>query len=223
MGDKKIVNRMFLRGLVAVFPLSIISFFFLDGSLSFTFTEHWLVPPTNVLVWVIVFTILRTVFAEWVVSAVVGFSAPRSPSRRITSLFVALVLYGIPILTICVPVRSRPLSLFVMPIIEWIGGVLNVVYMPFPVAIVVSFIFMPLLLDFSRLAPYLYIKRWICSRTGDAGEKITPMSPRKVVLVYFLSIVVLFLLDAFILPLVPRLDFFSVSGSSLIAGLLAHS
>jgi hypothetical protein len=221
MGDK-IVNRIFLRGLVAVFPLSIISFFFLDGALSFIFTEYWLVPPTNVLVWLIIFTILRVLFAEWVVSAVVGFSAPRSPSRRIASLFVALVLYGIPILTGCEPVRS-PLSIFIMPLLDWIGYVLNVVYLPFPVAIVVSFIYIPLLLDFSRLAPYLYIKRWIHSRTDDASEEITPMSPMKVVLVYFLSIVVLFLLDAFILPLVPRLDFFSVSGSSLIAGLLAHS
>jgi hypothetical protein len=222
MGDKKIVNRIFLRVLVAVFPLSIISFFFLDGALSFIFTEYWLVPPTNVLVWLIIFTILRVLFAEWVVSAVVGFSAPRSPSRRIASLFVALVLYGIPILTGCEPVRS-PLSIFIMPLLDWIGYVLNVVYLPFPVAIVVSFIYIPLLLDFSRLAPYLYIKRWIHSRTDDASEEITPMSPMKVVLVYFLSIVVLFLLDAFILPLVPRLDFFSVSGSSLIAGLLAHS
>jgi len=223
MGDKKIVNRMFLRGLVAVFPLSIISFFFLDGALSFTFTEYWLVPPTNVLVWLIIFTILRTVFAEWVVSAVVGFSAPRSQLKRITSLFVALVLYGIPILTICVPVRSRPLSLFIMPLLEWSADVLNIVYMPRLPATVVTFIYMPLLLDFSRLAPYLYIKRWICSRTGDAGEKITPMSPRKVVLVYFLSIIVLFFLMMSIFPLVPRLDFFSVSGSSLITGLLAHS
>ena len=223
MGDKKIVNRIFLRGLVAIFPLSIISFFFLDASLSFIFQEYWLIPPTNVLVWVIIFTILRAVFAEWVVSAVVGFSAPRSPLIRVVSLFVALVLYGIPILTICVPVRSRPLSLFIMPLLDWIGDVLNVIYMPFPVAIVVSFIFTPLLLDFSRLAPYLYIKRWIHSRTGDAGEEITPMSPKRVIIIYFLSIVVLFLLDAFILPLVPRLDFFSVSGSSLIAGFLAHS
>jgi hypothetical protein len=222
MGDKKIVNRIFLRGLVAVFPLSIISFFFLDGALSFIFTEYWLVPPTNVLVWVIFFTILRTVFAEWVVSAVVGFCAPRSPSRRIESLFVALVLYGIPMMTVCEPVRS-PLSLFIMPIIKWIGDVLNVIYMPFPVAVVVTFIYMPLLLDFSRLAPYLYIKRWIHSRTGDAGEKITPMPPKKVILIYLLAIIVLFLLDAIILPLVPRLDIFSVSGSSLIAGLLAHS
>ena len=210
MGDKKIVNRIFLRGLVAVFPLSIISFFFLDGALSFIFTEYWLVPPTNVLVWLIIFTILRVLFAEWVVSAVVGFSAPRSPSKRVVSLFVALVLYGIPMMTVCEPVRS-PLSIFVLPLLEWSADVLNIVYMPRIVATVVVLTYMPLLLDFSRLAPYLYIKRWICSRTGDAGEKITPMSPRKVILVYFLSIVVLYLLMMSIFPLVPRLDFFSVS------------
>jgi len=207
------------------FPLSIISFFFLDCTLSFIFIEHWLVHPTNVLVWITCFTILRAVFAEWVMSAVVGFSALRSPLKRITSLFVALVLYGIPILTVCEPVRSRPLSLFVLPLLKWIGDALNVIYMPRPVATVVTFTFVPLLLDFSRLAPYLCIKRWICSRTGDAGkdEEITPMPPKKVILIYFLSIIVLCLLNMFILPLVPRLDFFSVSGSSLIAGLLAHS
>ena len=217
MGDTKIVNRNFLRGLVAVFPLSIISFFFLDGSLSFIFTEHWRVHPTNVLVWIICFTILRAVFAEWVMSTVVGFSAPRSPSKRVASLFIALVLYGIPILTVCEPVRS-PLSLFIMPVIKWIGDVLNIVYMPRLVATVVVFTYTPLLFDFSRLAPYLCIKRWI-----GKDEEITPMPPKKVILIYFLSIIVLFLLIGFIFPLVPRLDFFSVSGSSLIAGLLAHS
>jgi len=98
MGDKKIMNRNFLRGLVVAFPLSIISWFFLDTSLSFIFTEYWLVHPTNVLIWVTCFTILRVVFAEWVVCAVVGFSAPQKLSGRIVSLFVALVLYGIPIL-----------------------------------------------------------------------------------------------------------------------------
>ena len=222
MGDKKIMNRNFLRGLVVAFPLSIISWFFLDTSLSFIFTEYWLVHPTNVLVWVTCFTVLRVVFAEWVVSAVVGFSAPQKLSGRIVSLFVALVLYGIPMMTVCEPIRS-PLSPLIMPIIKWIGDVLNIVYMPRLVATVVVFTYTPLLFDFSRLAPYLYIKRWIHSRTGDAGEGITPMSPKKVILIYFLSIVVLSLLIGFIFPLVPRLDFFFVSGSSLIAGFLAHS
>ena len=202
MGDKKIVNRNFLMGLVAVFPLSIISWFFLDTSLSFIFTEYWLVHPTNVLVWVTCFTILRVVFAEWVVSAVVGFSAPQSPLKRIMSLFVALVLYGIPILTVCMPVRS-PLSFFVLPLLEWSADVLNILYMPRLVATVVTFIYMPLLFDFSRLAPYLCIKRWI-----GKDEEITPMPPKRVILIYLLAIIVLFLLNAFILPLVPRLDFF---------------
>jgi len=219
------MNRIFLRGLVAVFPLSIISLFFLDASLSFIFTEYWLVHPTNVLVWLIIFTILRVVFAEWVISAVVGFSAPRSPLERVASLVVALVLYGIPMMTVCEPVRYRPLSLFIMPILEWSADVLNILYMPRLPATVVTFIYMPLLLDFSRLAPYLYIKRWIHSRMGNVGkdEEITPMSPKRVILLYFLSIIVLFFLMMSIFPLVPRLDFFSVSGSSLIAGLLAHS
>jgi hypothetical protein len=207
MGDK-IMNRNFLRGLVAVFPLSIISLFFLDASLSFIFTEYWLVHPTNVLVWVTFFTILRTVFAEWVVSTVVGFSAPQNPSKRIASLFVALVLYGSPIMTVCVPVRS-PLSLFILPLLSWVSDVLNIVYMPRLVATVVTFIYLPLLLDFSRLAPYLYIKRWMRSRTGDTGEEITPISPRKVILTYFIAIIVLYLLNMFIVfPLVSRLDRF---------------
>ena len=207
MGDKKIVNRNFLRGLVAVFPLSIISWFFLDTSLSFIFTEYWLVHPTNVLVWVTCFTILRAVFAEWVVSAVVGFSAPQSLSKRISPFFIALVLYGTPILTVCEPVRS-PLSPFIMPLLSWVSDVLNIVYMPRIVATVVVFTYMPLLLDFSRLAPYLYIKRWIRSRTGDTGEEITPMSPRKVILTYFIAIIVLILLIGSIFPLVSRLDRF---------------
>ena len=207
MGDKKIVNRHFLRGLVMVFPLSIISWFFLDTSLSFIFTEYWLVHPTNVLVWVTCFTILRAVFAEWVVSAVVGFSAPQSLLKRISPFFIALVLYGTPILTVCDPVRS-PLSPFIMPLLSWVSDVLNIVYMPRIVATVVVFTCMPLLLDFSRLAPYLYIKRWICSRTGDTGEEITSMSPRKVILTYFIAIIVLFLLIGSIFPLVSRLDRF---------------
>ena len=187
---------------MAVFPLSIISWFFLDTSLSFIFTEYWLVHPTNVLVWVTCFTILRAVFAEWFVSAVVGFSAPQSPLKRIMSLFVALVLYGIPILTVCMPVRS-PLSFFVLPLLEWSADILNILYMPRLVATVVTFIYMPLLFDFSRLAPYLCIKRWI-----GKDEEITPMPPKRVILIYLLAIIVLFLLNAFILPLVPRLDFF---------------
>ena len=207
MGDKKIVNRHFLRGLVMVFPLSIISWFFLDTSLSFIFTEYWLVHPTNVLVWVTCFTILRAVFAEWVVSAVVGFSAPQSLSKRISPFFIALVLYGTPILTVCEPVRS-PLSPFIMPLLSWVSDVLNIVYMPRIVATVVIFTCMPLLLDFSRLAPYLYIKRWIRSRTSDTGEEITPMSPRKVILTYFIAIIVLILLIGSIFPLVSRLDRF---------------
>jgi len=208
--DMKTVNRNFLRGLLAVFPLSIISFFFLDGSLSFIFTEHWRVHPTNVLVWIICFTILRAVFAEWVMSAVVGFSAPRSPLKRIVGLFVALVLYGIPILIVCEPVRS-PLSLFILPLLRWTADVLNIVYLPRLVATVVTFTYLPLLLDFSRLAPYLCIKRWIRSRTGDAGKdkEITPMSPKKVILTYFLAVIVLYLLNMFIVfPLVSRLDSF---------------
>ncbi len=207
MGGKKTVNRNFLRGLVAVFPLSIISFFFLDASLSFIFTEQWRVHPTNVLVWVTCFTILRAVFAEWIMSTIVGFSAPQSLSKRIAPFFIALVLYGTPILTVCEPVRS-PLSPFIMPLLSWVSDVLNIVYMPRIVATVVVFTCMPLLLDFSRLAPYLYIKRWICSRTGDTGEEITPMSPRKVILTYFIAIIVLFLLIGSIFPLVSRLDRF---------------
>lgn len=208
MGDKKIVNRNFLRGLVMVFPLSIISFFFLDISLSFIFTEYWLVHPTNVLVWVTFFTILRAVFAEWVVSAVVGFSAPQSLSKRIAPFFIALVLYGTPIATVCEPVRS-PLSPFILPLTSWVSDVLNIVYMPRLLTTVVVLIYMPLLLDFSRLAPYLYIKRWMRSRTGDTGEEITPMSPRKVMLTYFIAIIVLYLLNMFIVfPLVSRLDRF---------------
>ncbi len=203
MGDKKTAKRNFLRGLVVVFPLSIISFFFLDASLSFIFTEYWLVPPTNVLVWVTCFTILRVVFAEWVVSAVMGFSAPQRLSKRIASLFVALVLYGIPILTVSMPVRYRPISFFVLPLLEWSADVLNILYLPPLVGAVVAFTFTPLMLDFSRLAPYLYIKRWM-----GKDEGITPMSLKKVILIYFLSIIVLFLLCAFIFPLVPRLDFF---------------
>jgi len=202
MEDKKIVKRNFLRGLLVAFPLSIISLFFLDGSLSFIFTEHWLVHPTNVLVWIIIFTIFRVVFAEWVVSAVVGFSAPQSPSKRVASLFVALVLYGLPILTVSMPVRYQPISFFVLPLLKWIGDVLNIVYWPRLPATVVTLIYLPLLLDFSRLAPYLYIKRWICK-----GEEITPMPPKKVILIYFVSIVVLFLLVGAIFPLVTRLDF----------------
>ena len=67
----------------------------------------------------------------------------------------------------------------------------------------VTFIYMPLLFDFSRLVPYLCIKRWI-----GKDEEITPMSPKKVILTYFLAVIVLFLFNAFIFPLVPRLDFF---------------
>jgi len=208
MGDKKTAKRNFQRGLVVVFPLSIISWFFLDTSLSFIFTEYWLVHPTNVLVWVTCFTILRVVFAEWVVSAVTRFSAPQRLSKRFASLFVALVLYGIPILTVSMPVRYRPISFFVLPLLDWSADVLNIIHMPRLVATVVVFIYTPLLLDFSRLAPYLCIKRWIRSRTGDVGGEITPMSSKKVILIYFLSIVVLCLLCAFIFPLVPRLDSF---------------
>jgi hypothetical protein len=191
-----------LRGLVAAFPLSIISLFFLDASLSFIFTEHWLVPPTNVLVWVTFFTILRAVFAEWVVSAVVGFSAPQSPSKRVASFIVALVLYGIPILTFCDPVRS-PLSFFILPLLEWSADVLNIVYMPRILATVVTLTYVPLLFDFSRLAPYLCIKRWM-----GKGEEITPMPLKKVMLTYIVAVIVLFLLIRSIFPLVPRLDFF---------------
>jgi len=199
----KTVNHNFLRGLVAVFPLSIISLFFLDASLSFIFTEYWLVHPTNVLVWVTCFTILRAVFAEWIVSAVVGFSAPQSISKRSASFFIALVLYGIPILTVCEPVRS-PLSFFILPLLEWSADVLNIAYMPRFIAAVVTFTYMPLLLDFSRLAPYLCVKRRMCK-----DEEITPMPLKKVILTYFLAVIVLYLFVMFIvLRLVPRLDFF---------------
>jgi len=203
MGDKKIMNRNFLRGLLAAFPLSIISWFFLDTSLSFIFTEYWLVHPTNVLIWVTCFTILRAVFAEWVMSAVVGFSPPQSPLKRIASLFFALVLYGLPILTVSMPVRYRPISFFVLPLLEWSADVLKIIYMRRLPATVVVFIYTPLMFDFSRLAPYLYIKRWI-----NKDEEITPMPPKRVILIYFVSIIVLFLLVGAIFPLVPRLDFF---------------
>jgi hypothetical protein len=86
---KKTVNRNFFKGLVAVFPLSIISFFFLDGSLSFIFSEHWRVPPANVSAWLMFFSVLRAVFAEWVMSSVVGFGGSRSSFRRIVGFSIA--------------------------------------------------------------------------------------------------------------------------------------
>jgi hypothetical protein len=203
----KTVNRNLLRGLLAVFPLSIISFFFLDGSLSFIFTEHWLVPPANVSAWIIFFSVLRAVLAEWVMSAVVEFSGSQSSLKRLMGFSVALVLYGAPLLAVSDPVSS-PLSPIVLSLRRWTAEVLNVRYLPSFAAAAVSFIYLPLLLDFSRLAPYLCIKRWICSRVDVVGEEeeITPMSPRKVILIYFLAIIVLYVFDMFILVPFPRLD-----------------
>ena len=202
----KTVNRNFFKGLVAVFPLSIISFFFLDGSLSFIFSEHWRVPPANVSAWLMFFSVLRAVFAEWVMSAVVGFGGSRSPLRRVTGFSVALVLYGVPLLAVSDPVPS-PLSPIVLSLLRWMAEIFNV-YLPRFAAGAMSLIYLPLLLDFSRLAPYLYIKRWIRSRVDVVGEEkeITPMSPRKVMLIYFLATIVLFLFDMFILVPFPRLD-----------------
>jgi small-conductance mechanosensitive channel len=196
-----------LRGLVAVFPLSIVSFFFLDVSLSFIFTEHWLVPPANVSAWLMFFSVLRAVFAEWVMSSVVGFSGSRSSLKRVTGFSVALVLYGVPLLAVSEPVRS-PLSPIVLSLLEWGGEVLNVRYLPSFAAAVVSFTYLTLLLDFSRLALYLCIKRWIRSRVDVFGEEeeITPMLPRKVVFIYFLAIIVLYVFNMFILVPFPRLD-----------------
>ena len=203
----KTVNRNFLRGLVVVFPLSIISFFFLDISLSFIFTEHWRVPPTNVSAWLMFFSVLRAVFAEWVMSAVVGFGGSRISLKRVTGFSVALVLYGVPLLSVSEPVRS-PLSPIVGSLLEWTAEVLNVKYLPRFATAVVYLIYLPLLLDFSRLALYLCIKRWIRSMVDVVGEdkEITPMSPRKVILIYFLAIIVLYLFDMFILVPFPRLD-----------------
>jgi hypothetical protein len=203
---KKTVNRNFFKGLVAVFPLSIISFFFLDGSLSFIFSEHWRVPPANVSAWLMFFSVLRAVFAEWVMSAVVGFGGSRSPLRRVTGFSVALVLYGVPLLAVSDPVPS-PLSPIVLSLLRWTAEIFNVC-LPRFAAGAMSLIYLPLLLDFSRLAPYLYIKRWIRSRVDVVGEEkeITPMSPRKVMLIYFLATIVLFLFDMFILVPFPRLD-----------------
>ena len=204
---KKTVNRNFFKGLVAVFPLSIISFFFLDGSLSFIFSEHWRVPPANVSAWLMFFSVLRAVFAEWVMSSVVGFSGSRSSLKRVTGFSVALVLYGVPLLAVSEPVRS-PLSPIVLSLLEWGGEVLNVRYLPSFAAAVVSFTYLTLLLDFSRLALYLCIKRWIRSRVDVFGEEeeITPMLPRKVVFIYFLAIIVLYVFNMFILVPFPRLD-----------------
>jgi len=166
--DMKTVNRNFLRGLLAVFPLSIISFFFLDGSLSFIFTEHWRVPPANVSAWLMFFSVLRAVFAEWVMSSVVGFGGSRISLRSVTGFSVALVLYGVPLLAVSDPMRS-PLSPIVLSLLGWMAEVLNVRYLPSFAAAVVSFTYLPLLFDFSRLAPYLCIKRWIRSRVDIVG------------------------------------------------------
>ncbi len=205
--DMKTVDRDFLRGLVAVFPLSIVSLFFLDACLSFVFSEHWRVPPANVTAWLMFFSVLRAVFAEWVMSPVAGFAGSRSPLRRATGFSVALALYGVPLLAVSDPVRS-PLSPIVLSLLRWTAGVLRVRYLPGFAAAAVYLIFYPLLLDFSRLAPYLYIKRWIYSKVDVVGEEeeITPMSPRKVVLVYLLATIVLYLFDLFVLVPFPRLD-----------------
>jgi len=202
----KTVNSNFIRGLVAVFPLSIISFFFLDISLSFIFSEHWRVPPANVSAWLMFFSVLRAVFAEWVMSAVVGFGGSRSPLRRVTGFSVALVLYGVPLLAVSDPVPS-PLSPIVLSLLRWMAEIFNV-YLPRFAAGAMSLIYLPLLLDFSRLAPYLYIKRWIRSRVDVVGEEkeITPMSPGKVVLIYFLATIVLYVFDMLVLVPFPRLD-----------------
>jgi hypothetical protein len=202
----KTVNRNFLRGLLTVFPLSIISFFFLDGSLSFIFSEHWRVPPANVSAWLMFFSVLRAVFAEWVMSAVVGFGGSRISLRRVTGFSVALVLYGVPLLAVSDPVPS-PLSPIVLSLCRWTAEVFNVC-LPRFAAGAMSLIYLPLLLDFSRLAPYLYIKRWIRSRVDVVGEEkeITPMSPRKVMLIYFLATIVLYVFDMFVLVPFPRLD-----------------
>lgn len=203
----KTVNRDFLRGLLAVFPLSIVSFFFLDGSLSFIFMEHWRVPPANVSAWLVFFSVLRAVFAEWVMSSVVGFSGPRGSLKRATGFTVALALYGVPLLAVSQPVRS-PLSPIVSSLLEWASEVFNVRYLPRLAAAAVSITYLMLSLDFSRLALYLCIKRWIRSRVDAVGEEeeITPMSPGKVVLIYLLAIIVLYLFNMFILVPFPRLD-----------------
>jgi len=203
----KTLNRDFLRGLLAVFPLSIISFFFLDISLSFIFTEHWRVPPANVSAWLMFFSVLRAVFAEWVMSAVVGFGGSRISLKRVTGFSVALVLYGVPFLAVSEPVRS-PLSPIVGSLLEWTAEVLNAKYLPRFATAAVSFIFLILLLDFSRLALYLCIKRWMRSRLDVVGEEkeITPMSPRKIVLIYLLATIVLYVFNMFVLVPFPRLD-----------------
>jgi hypothetical protein len=126
--------------------------------------------------------------------------------RRVTGFSVALVLYGVPLLAVSDPVPS-PLSPIVLSLLRWTAEVFNVC-LPRFAAGAMSLIYLPLLLDFSRLAPYLYIKRWIRSRVDVVGEEkeITPMSPRKVMLIYFLATIMLFLFDMFILVPFPRLD-----------------
>jgi hypothetical protein len=207
MGDNKIVNRNFLRGLLVVFPLSIVSFFFLDGSLSFMFTEHWRVPPANVSAWLVLFSVLRAVYAEWVMSSVFGFSGSRSSLKRVTGFSIALAFYGVPLLAVSEPVRS-PISPIVLSLLEWVAETFNVKYLPRFAAAAVSFLCLTLLLDFSRLAPYLCIKRWLHSRLNVEGEEgeIIPMSPKEFIPIYLLSIIALYLFDMFILVPFPTRD-----------------
>jgi hypothetical protein len=112
-------------------------------------------------------------------------------------------------------VRS-PISPIVLSLLEWVAQVFNFRYLPSFAAGAMSLIYLPLLLDFSRLALYLCIQKWIYSRVDIVGEdkEIIPMSPRKLIPIYLLSIIVLYLFDIFILVPFPRLDrlFFRING-----------
>lgn len=145
-------------------------------------------------------------FAEWVMSPVAGFGGSPSPLKRLGGFSVALALYGVPLLAVSDPVPS-PLSPIVLSLLGWTTGVLRVRYLPGFAAGAVYLICYPLLLDFSRLAPYLCVKRWILSRREVVGEEeITPMSPGRVVLVYLLATIALYVFDMFVLVPFPRLD-----------------
>lgn len=81
--------------LIGIFLLAFISHFFLDGFL-------WAYFATNPLSLrrIFYYTIMRAVFAEWLVSHVAGVQSFDSFMIRGRSIFLAVLIYGPPLFTI---------------------------------------------------------------------------------------------------------------------------
>jgi len=138
--------------LIAVYLLSIVSFFILDGMLWFGIVEGGLNPIGYIL-----YIIMRAVFAYLVSRFVLGSKESDSSDLR-RDLVLAMLIFGVPILSFTEVLRN-------------LFGIVIELPLPPYVSIMQVTLIMALLYEFPRLILLIVIKRFLYGKIPAEGVR----------------------------------------------------